>query len=66
MLAAGFDVPGARSQREWAEQQKLSPEHASNDVLDWQRMLKLGKTSAQKSAAACEAYRGTNGKRGTL
>lgn len=63
LLAAGFDYAGVRSQREWAELQGMSHEHASNEVEEWQRMMWLPRTSAQKSAAARNAYQDTNGAR---
>lgn len=61
LLAAGFDYEGIRSERDWAEQQKISHTHASNEVRDWQSLLHLPKTSAQKSEKACKSYAETNG-----
>lgn len=63
-LACGFEGQGMRSQRQWAASQGFSPEYASDEVLEWQRFLGLPPTSAQKSEAACAAYKATNGARG--
>lgn len=63
LLAAGIDYPGIRSQRDWAEQQHMSHEQASNEVLEWQRDMRLPATSGQKSEAARKTYKDTNGAR---
>lgn len=65
MMAAGFeDHPGLVSQRAWAARQQVSHEHVSNEVQEWQRVLKLPPTSGQKTAAQKAIYRDTNGKSG--
>jgi hypothetical protein len=61
VLAAGFEHEGVRSERQWADRQNISPTHVSNEVMEWQRVMRLPKTSNQKSAAALESYRGSNG-----
>lgn len=63
LLAAGFEYEGVGSERSWAEAQQLSHTHASNEVREWQRILHLPRTSAQKSERACKSYKNTNGAR---
>jgi hypothetical protein len=61
LLGAGIDHDGVRSERQWAEAQGLSHTHACNEVREWQRLMRLPKTSAQKSERACSTYAETNG-----
>lgn len=63
LLAAGIDYPGIKSERDWAAQQNLSPTLASDEVRAWQANMRLPKTGAQKSEAACKVYADTNGAR---
>lgn len=62
LLAAGIEHEGVGSQRQWAARQNMSPEQASNEVIEWQRALKLPRTKAQKSERACRVYKQTNGR----
>lgn len=63
LLAAGIEYHGIRSERDWAKQQQVSPEWVSVEVKEWQTSMRLPKTSAQKTPAACRAYKETNGAR---
>lgn len=50
------------SARTWAERQNVSPEHTSNEVEEWGRMLNLPPTSERKTDAHRKIYRDTNGR----
>jgi hypothetical protein len=62
LLAMGADHPGVKSERQWAAQQHMSHEHASNEVEEWQKSMRLPKTSGQKTEKARKVYQETNGK----
>lgn len=57
LMAAGWMPPGITSQRDLAKLFKVSPEHVSNLVEEWQVKLNLPRTEFQKSAKAVEAAR---------
>lgn len=64
ILALGSDHPDFSSARGLAERQAVSPEHVSNGVGEWQRMLKLPPATGQKTAAQKAIYKKTNGRCG--
>lgn len=57
LMAVGWMPPGITSQRDLAKLFKVSPEHVSNLVEEWQEKLSLPRTEFQKSAKAVEAAR---------
>jgi hypothetical protein len=57
----GHGPLGAFSMRQMASRHGVSPEAVSVKVAEFQAELGLPKTAQQKSAAAVESYRRTNG-----
>lgn len=57
LMAAGWLPPGITSQRDMARLFKVTVEHVSNLVEEWQKKLNLPRTEHQKSAKAIESAR---------
>lgn len=57
LMSLGWLPPGIRSQRDLAKHFKVSVEHVSNLVEEWQELLNLPRTAYQKSAKAVDAAR---------
>lgn len=61
LFAMGRQPYGLASERDLAREQDVSPEAVSQEREAFQEILKLPRAPHQKSEAANEAYRGTNG-----